>query len=328
MECKICINSEKNPTITINSEGLCNVCSDYTKKFNPSVLEEELIFIKKFIKNSKHDAMVAVSGGKDSSAMLYTAKQMGFTPLAVTFDIGFNNLSNSILNKIKRITEIMEIEHELINVKRHISQTDKKNFELLADLYDEPINSELKEKFLQLYAEGRKYYSTKIDIAFPFVRPCQVCRKVAVKAYYAEAAERNISIVFVGINEWAGLSNGSYSAIRKIQPFPERPAVYIVHLPYIVGRKYKDLPSILDEIKWTRENGDHEIDTGGSACQLAMACEYKANKVLDFHLDSARLSREILVGFITKEKAKSAIAYGDRFTEQTARNVLERYSII
>ena len=84
---------------------------------------------------------------------------------------------------------------------------------MMADLYDEPVTEEFKEKFRKIYKEGRKYYSTKQQIAFPFVRPCQICRKIAIKAYYNEAIERNIKIVFVGINEWTGLSNGTYSAI-------------------------------------------------------------------------------------------------------------------
>lgn len=30
--CKRCINSTNNPTITIDTEGICNVCRDYEKK--------------------------------------------------------------------------------------------------------------------------------------------------------------------------------------------------------------------------------------------------------------------------------------------------------
>lgn len=113
-----------------------------------------------------------------------------------------------------------------------------------------------------------------------------------------------------------------------MKPFEDKPEVYIVHLPYLIGRKYEDLPEILQKIGWERENGDHEVDTGGSACLLARACEEKSTDILGFHLDSARLSREITVGFIDKEKAKKAIANGNRKSEYSVKEILEKENII
>ena len=327
-ECKKCIHTTANPSITIGEDGLCNVCRDYSKKFNQETLDNELEFLKTLIKNEKYDCMVGLSGGKDSSAMLYTVKNLGFTPLAFSFEIGYNKMTNSVKEKIKRITSNLNVDYEKINIHKYISETDKECLKMMADLYDEPVTEEFKEKFREIYKEGRKYYSTKQQIAFPFVRPCQICRKIAIKAYYNEAIERNIKIVFVGINEWTGLSNGTYSAIRKLKPFEDKPEVYIVHLPYLIGRKYEDLPEILQEIGWKRENGDHEVDTGGSACLLARACEEKSTDILGFHLDSARLSREITVGFIDKEKAKKAIANGNRKSEYSVKEILEKENII
>lgn len=90
-ECKRCLNNTKNPTINIGKNGLCNICSLYLKNFNKNVLKKELNFLKTLIgsRKSKYDAMVGISGGKDSTAILYTVKEMGFNPLAFTFDIGY-----------------------------------------------------------------------------------------------------------------------------------------------------------------------------------------------------------------------------------------------
>ena len=327
-ECKICINTTKNPSISINDEGICNVCEHYNKYFKKSDIESEKEFIKTFITNKKYDCMVGLSGGKDSSAMLYTVKEMGFTPLAFSFKIGYNEMSESVKNKIKRITKNLKVDYEIIDINNYISDIDKKCFKGMSDLYEENISEEFKEKFRRIYNEGRKYYSTKQQIAFPFVRPCQICRKIAIKAYYEEAIKRNIKIVFVGINEWASNKNNKYTAIRRLKPFENKPEVYIVHLPFLVSRKYDDLPKILEKIQWTREKGDHEVDTGRSACLLARACEKKANEIMGFHLDSARLSREITVGFINKQMAKEAIKNGNRESIYTVKEVLERGGII
>ena len=48
-ECKICVNTTINPSIKINSEGICNICEHYNKYFNKEDLEKELEFIKSFI---------------------------------------------------------------------------------------------------------------------------------------------------------------------------------------------------------------------------------------------------------------------------------------
>lgn len=327
-ECRICINNTKNPSIKINDDGICNICEHYNKYFKRSDIETEKEFIKTFITNKKYDCMVGLSGGKDSSAMLYTVKELGFTPLAFSFKVGYNEMTKSVKEKVNNITKCLGIDYQVININNYISDIDKQCFKQMSELYDEELTEKSKEKFREIYNEGRKYYSTKQQIVFPFVRPCQICRKIAIKAYYEEAVKRNIKVVFIGINEWASNKNNKYSAIRKLKPFENKPEVYIVHLPFLVGRKYEELPEILERIGWKREEGDHEVDTGGSACLLARACEKKANEIMGFHLDSARLAREITVGFIDKAKAKEAIKNGNRESEYTVKEVLKRGNII
>lgn len=327
-ECKICINTTNNPSIKINDEGVCSICEHYLKYFSKDILDDELEFIKTFIKNEKYDCLVATSGGKDSSAMLYTVKELGFIPLSFSFKIGYNPMTESVKEKIKKVTKNIGIDYEEISAEEYISDIDRECFKEMAELYEKPSNDELNKNFKNIYNEGRKFYSTKQNVVFPFVRPCQTCRKIAIKAYYMEAVKRNISVVFVGINEWASNKNNVYSAIRKLQPFENEPAVYIVHLPFLIGRRYNDLEPILNEIGWEREKDDHALDTGGSACLLAKACEKKANEILGFHLDSARLSREVTVGFINKEQAREAIKYGNRESEYTVKEVLENGGII
>ena len=327
-ECKICINNTKNPSIKINEDGICNVCEHYNKYFDRESIKKELEFVKGFINGKKYDCMVGLSGGKDSSAMLYTVKELGFTPLAFSFKVGYNEMTESVKNKIKRITNNLHIDYEIIDINNYISNVDKECLRQMSELYEEPETEEFKEKFREIYNEGRKYYSTKQQVEFPFVRPCQICRKIAIKAYYEEALKRNIKVVFVGINEWASNKDNKYTAIRKLKPYEDKPEVYIVHLPFLIGRKNEDLPEILNKIGWERERGDHEVDTGGSACLLAKACEKKANEIMGFHLDSARLSREITVGFIDKEKAREAIKNGNRDSEYTVKEVLERGNLI
>ena len=324
--CKNCINSTLNPTIQINEQGLCKTCDEYQKKLDKSLLKEEHKFIKTFInKNSQHDCMVGISGGKDSAATLYTIKEMGFTPLAFTFDIGYTK--SDIFSRAQHVADKVGTDFEKINIKTYINSNDKKSFQLMADLYAQEESEALKSKFKKVYAEGRQIYSTKDDVAFPYVRPCQICRKAVIKAYYAEAVKRNISLVFIGINEWTGLNENKFTAVRKLQPFSDKPPAYVVHLPFLIQRSSEEIKPILAKINWEKPENDSFIETGASGCCLARACEEKACKMLGFHLDATRLSREITAGFITKNQAKQAIKNYKK-TSKSVQQVLEEAGIL
>jgi predicted PP-loop superfamily ATPase len=305
-ECTKCINNTNNPTITIGKDGLCNVCHDYNKRYSRELFEKERNFLISHIDNSKkYDIMVAISGGKDSFGALSTIKNLGFTPLAFTFRIGY--LSKNIFKKAAICAAKLKTEHTIIDIKHYVNSVEKKCFKMMSDVYDEAESEQLSVKMKNLYNEGRKLYSVKSNIAFPFIRPCQICRKYVIRAYYAEAVKRKIKVIVLGINEWATINDGHYSAIRVLRPFKTKPPVYIVHLPFLMQRTLNQTKAIALKNGWRRELKDSYVNTGGSACLLANACEKKAALMLDFHLDSSRLARECTVGFINKKEAVRAI---------------------
>jgi hypothetical protein len=186
-------------------------------------------------------------------------------------------------------------------------------------LYDMPESDDLSQRFLDSYSEGRKHYSVKDETVMPFVRSCQLCRKVVIRAYYGEAVKRGLSIVVLGINEWTGLSkltetndpNESekikISGIRKLQPTPDSPPVYVVHLPFLLKMNRKDTESVVRKMGWIEPVNEDFIESNSNSCLFAFACEAKANRLLGFHPDITRLSREITVGFVPKEEARKAL---------------------
>lgn len=312
-ECKKCVNNTKNPTISINRFGLCNICEQYKKGFNKAGLAKELKFFKSLIGSGKgkYDAMVGISGGKDSTATLYTVKQLGFTPLAFTFDIGY--YPQHIFSRSVQVAKKLKVDHIIIKIQKYIRKVDLKCYQKTADLYDEEYSQELKQKFLKLYQKGREHYSIKCKHSFPFVRSCQLCRRTVIRAYYAEALKHGVRVVVLGINEWTGLSKSQFSkkctisAIRRLKPYANKPAVYIVHLPFLLQRTVNDTQKILKKLQWGHPKGEALIESNANSCLLARAAENKARKLLGFHPDSTRLAREVTVGFITKNQAKKAL---------------------
>lgn len=98
--CKKCIYDERVPSISFDSDGVCNYCHQLEKlkdEYGTGSEEGENKFkdiveqIKKDGKNKKYDCIIGVSGGTDSSYMLYLTKIWGLRPLAVHYDNTWNS---------------------------------------------------------------------------------------------------------------------------------------------------------------------------------------------------------------------------------------------
>lgn len=98
--CTRCIMDTTDPDITFDEKGFCNHCRKYEKKVkNNLFLDEEgqgklqqlLDVIKENGKNKDYDCVVGVSGGVDSTFMVYTVIKFGLRPLLVHIDNGWNS---------------------------------------------------------------------------------------------------------------------------------------------------------------------------------------------------------------------------------------------
>jgi len=114
--CSKCVCDTTIPGITFNDEGICQYCDlhDELVKVYPSGKEGHFLLkniIKKIKvkgKNKKYDCVVGVSGGTDSSYLLYVVKKLGLKPLAVHYDNGWN--SPIAVENIKALTEHLKVD--------------------------------------------------------------------------------------------------------------------------------------------------------------------------------------------------------------------------
>lgn len=97
--CSRCIYDESVPSISFDESGVCNYChmvdsllAEYHtgqpkgEKTIQAILEK----IKRDGKGKKYDCVIGLSGGTDSSYMVYWAIQNGLRPLAVHYDNTWN----------------------------------------------------------------------------------------------------------------------------------------------------------------------------------------------------------------------------------------------
>lgn len=98
--CTRCIYDERVASITFDAHGVCNYCKQIDELklqygTGQKKGEEELMRIIEQIKidgkGKKYDCVIGVSGGTDSSYMVYMALQWGLRPLAVHYDNTWNS---------------------------------------------------------------------------------------------------------------------------------------------------------------------------------------------------------------------------------------------
>lgn len=116
-ECKRCLLHVGVPGVRIDDDGICTVCHDHDRKWGNweelrAVRRHQLEQLFARFKNMKrpYDALVPLSGGKDSSWVLYQcARVYGLKCLAVTWDNGF--LSDSAKLNIKTVVDALGVDH-------------------------------------------------------------------------------------------------------------------------------------------------------------------------------------------------------------------------
>jgi N-acetyl sugar amidotransferase len=115
--CSRCIYDETTKGIKFDSEGVCNYCrltEQLEKEYKTGTDEGEEKFleivdkIKCSGKNKKYDCVLGVSGGTDSSYMLYKAVKLGLRPLAVHYDNTWN--SSIATENIRKVLSKLNID--------------------------------------------------------------------------------------------------------------------------------------------------------------------------------------------------------------------------
>jgi len=106
------------PNISFNKYGMCNYCTNYLNrlseiKYNDKnnrefLLKKTLNKIKIKERKKQYDCIVGISGGLDSSYLLYIIKKLGLRPLAVHLDNGWN--SELAVSNIEKLVKKLDVD--------------------------------------------------------------------------------------------------------------------------------------------------------------------------------------------------------------------------
>lgn len=114
--CARCLYDQRIPGISFDESGVCNYCkihdqldSEYpVGEAGRRRLEALAGAIRRAGRGKQYDVVVGVSGGCDSSYLLYTAKELGLRPLAVHFDNTWD--SEVAVRNIRRVLKALDVD--------------------------------------------------------------------------------------------------------------------------------------------------------------------------------------------------------------------------
>lgn len=120
--CANCVLPESFPGIRFDENGVCQHCNRHEKVPRERHLEIKIRFRDKFREltgkvkgKGTYDALMAYSGGKDSTYTLrFLKEEAGLKVLAMTFDNGF--LSPAAFRNIQNVTDALNVDHIFFSV--------------------------------------------------------------------------------------------------------------------------------------------------------------------------------------------------------------------
>jgi len=267
IQCKNCLFDTRMPNIYITKEGICNMCHTYHKNFNPVILKNEL---EQFLRRPREagaqfDAIVAFSGGKDSTVSLYIASQeFKLKVIAVLVDNGF-------------------IPEEVIRNGQEICQH---------------LGVPLRIETIDFLPELRKLAKTNFRTGYP----CNVCTVLFHDVLSKVATELKINRVVLGRNWWRYLEP-TVKSVRTIRPPQADWDIEFMSLPFALQLKEDDQLPYLQKAGWK----PRKLDGHSTNCLIPGLVEKTVFDRLGYHPEINLLSREVIVGFVSKEKALQKI---------------------
>ncbi len=227
--CTNCVMDTTDTAITFDEKGVCDHCNNFYNETLPAWdtgekgwddLQKNVEKIKKEGKGKDFDCIIGMSGGIDSSYLVYVAKEkLGLRPLVFHVDAGWN--SQIAVNNIERIVDKLEL-----------------------DLYTHVINwEEMKDLQLAYFKSGVPHIDTPQDHAF-FATMYNFASKYDVK-YILTGANYSTECIRNPV-EWMYYQSDviQLKDIHKkfgTRPLKDYPLTSIlwhkVYLPYVKGVK-------------------------------------------------------------------------------------------
>ena len=244
--CANCVMDTTDSKITFDEKGVCDHCNTYYKDILPNwhtdergdkALNEIVKILKKEGEDKDFDCLMGMSGGIDSSYLLYVMKEKyGLRPLVFHVDAGWN--TQIAVNNIERLVDGLGL-----------------------DLYTEVINwEEIKDLQLAFFKSGVSHIDTPQDHAF-FATMYKFAYKHKIKHiltggnYSTECVRNPLEWMYYQSDSIQLKDIYKQHGTGKLKDYPVSNILWHkVYLPYIKGIK---LIRPLDFIPYNKDEAMH-----------------------------------------------------------------------
>jgi N-acetyl sugar amidotransferase len=298
--CSRCIYNEKIPYISFDSGGVCNYCRQVEQldteyavgEAGMKVLRELAKKIKEGSRNRQYDVVVGVSGGTDSSYLLYLAKELGLRPLAAHFDntwnskIAVENIQN-VLGKLEvdLFTHVVD-NNEFCDIMRSFMLASVPDIDTASDIGLATTHYLAARKHgIKYIFEGHSFRTEGISPHGWFYMDAQYIRSVH-KMFGKVKMKTFPNLDLLKWLKWSGVDK-----IRKVRP-----------LYYVDYRKEEAKKFLADNFGWKWYGGHHMENR-----TAYFTNNYYLPKKFEIDLRFSELSALVRNGQITRDEALKRI---------------------
>jgi len=334
----------KSAHFKFNEDGICELCSNYKSSEEKNEIEPIISIIRKKGIGHKYDCVVGISGGRDSSYLLYLlVKKHNLRCFAAYYRTPFT--SEETEKNVRRLIEYLNIPIEEINLSQELHKNIAKDMTTLwiknhdpvvANLACAPckyVNRELfkiakKHKVKSIICGGNKYEGVQIATS---INRKQSNIGLSSLSFLSQI-RTNLSLIKKGINLlfnikeiWKYLDIGFKSSLLYVNPHTP-----FLHIRYFKIKAYdyfflteyneKEADSILKEIDWHLPYGCNS--KWRSDCSFAEIKNFMFMKMMNISYVDAYYSNMVRGGAISREEALQRVTIESQISKYRINNAL------
>jgi len=334
IRCISCILPESFPGIKFDAKGICSECIKYKEQKDnfPSLRnlknKMDLLIRENKSTNLKYDALVAFSGGKDSTFLIYKLKEeYSLNILAFTFDNGF--MSKDTFGNIRNVLEKLDVDHIIFRPK----------YDLINKIFSASASHEI-------YPLSLLKFGSSI---------CISCIRMVTNLSLKTAVEKKIPMVMIGNspgqlmqteneiiykdnripfelkkNLFGPLANIVGDDIYyyflldkndyKIKPFP-----YIINPFPLIGYSESTIFKAISKLGWEKPR---DVDPNSSNCQLNSLGIITHREKLGFHPYDYEMSMLIRQGIISRAEGLKRVTDANNKASLIANDISQKLNSI
>lgn len=324
--CSRCLLDDGFPGVSIAANGLCNRCNDHDQRYGDwaARADERHALLRDVVARAKaerrqFDAVLGLSGGKDSTyALLYAKEELDLNCIAVTFDNGL--LAPAAKENIRAITERLGVTHVFVAPSPEVLRRLYRGF------------MERTGHFCPVCMGGIETAVAAMVLAFDAPLLIQATSRrteeLVSREYFihgdlhfifdalgddAELVERAERFIWNPNSDDLGRFDARFEADRRFRDSAGREGLpFPLQLPDYVDWDPREIPAILEQRIGWRHDGANALAAEHMDCAAHPLVDYmRHRKFPSLVPEKLKYSALVSAGLMTREAAEAALATAD-----------------